>query len=206
MLGGLKIKMIKFQNLNKEEPYLKLKKKHDEAMNKNQKFIEAITISSFSKQNNEINSRYVNLKFVDNNEFIFFSNYDSPKAKEFIEHDQITALFFWNTTNTQIRIKAKIKKKSTEYNQKYFLERSSKKNALAISSKQSQPIDSYQSVIKKYKKSLELDNLKKCPDFWGGYSFTPYYFEFWEGHLTRLNKRDVYKKNDDHWNHYFLQP
>jgi len=198
--------MIKFKNLNKEEPYLKLKQKHDEAMNKNQKLIEAITISSFSKQHNEINSRYVNLKFVDNNEFIFFSNYNSSKAKEFIEHDQITALFFWNSINTQIRIKAKIKKKSTEYNQKYFLERSSEKNALAISSKQSQPIDSYESVIKKYKKSLESDNLNKCPDFWGGYSFIPYYFEFWEGHESRLNKREVYKKSDDSWKNLILQP
>jgi pyridoxamine 5'-phosphate oxidase len=48
--------------------------------------------------------------------------------------------------------------------------------------------------------------LKKCPEFWGGYAFTPYYFEFWEGHQSRLNKREVYKKNDDNWKHLILQP
>jgi pyridoxamine 5'-phosphate oxidase len=198
--------MIKFNNLNQEEPYLKLKQKYDEATNENQKSIEAITISSFSKQYNEVNSRYVNLKFIDNNEFFFFSNYTSPKSQEFIEHNQITALFFWNSTNTQIRIKAKIKKTSSEYNQKYFLDRSQEKNALAISSNQSKPINSYSQVKENYIKSLKNDDLKKCPEFWGGYSFTPYYFEFWEGNESRLNKREAYEQSDDSWRHLILQP
>ena len=35
------------------------------------------------------------------------------------------------------------------------------------------------------------------PDFWGGYSFIPYYFEFWQGHENRLNKRHVFEQQDD---------
>jgi pyridoxamine 5'-phosphate oxidase len=198
--------MIQFNNLKKEEPYLKLMQKYNEAVNKNQKFIEAIAISSFSKQRNEINSRYVNLKFINNKEFIFFSNYNSPKAKEFIEHDQITALFFWSSINTQIRMKAKIKKTSNEFNQKYFFDRPGKKNALAISSNQSIAIKSYDQVKENYNKSLKYDDLKKCPEFWGGYSFIPYYFEFWEGHESRLNKREVYEKSNDSWKRLILQP
>ena len=57
-----------------------------------------------------------------------------------------------------------------------------------------------------YNKSLKNDDLKKCPEFWGGYSFTPYYFEFWEGHESRLNKREAYEKSDDSWKHLILQP
>ena len=53
---------------------------------------------------------------------------------------------------------------------------------------------------------IKNDDLKKCPDYWGGYSFTPYYFEFWEGHESRLNKREVYEKSDDSWKHLILQP
>ena len=70
--------MIKFNNLNQEIPYQLLKNKYDEALNAGQKGIEAISISSFNKEMNEFNSRYVNLKFITNDEFIFFSNYDSP--------------------------------------------------------------------------------------------------------------------------------
>jgi pyridoxamine 5'-phosphate oxidase len=198
--------MIQFNNLNKEKPHLLFKSKYDEAVDAGQKGIEAISISSYNKEINEVDSRYVNLKFITNDEFIFFSNYDSPKASSFNSHNQISALVYWPSTNVQIRIKAKIKKTLNDYNQKYFFDRSEEKNALAISSNQSKPIDSYSQVKENYNKSLKNDNLKKCPEFWGGYSFTPYYFEFWEGHESRLNKREAYEKSDVSWKHLILQP
>jgi len=198
--------MIQFNNLNQEMPYLLFKKKYDEALDASQKNVEAISISSYNKEISEVDSRYVNLKFITNDEFIFFSNYDSPKASSFNSHNQIAALVYWPSINVQIRMRAKIKKTSNEYNQQYFYDRSKEKNALAISSNQSNPIDSYNQVKENYNKSLKNNDLKKCPEFWGGYTFTPYYFEFWEGHESRLNKREVYEKSDDSWKHLILQP
>ena len=198
--------MIQFNNLNQELPFLLLKDKYDEALNAGQKGIEAISISSFNTKTDEVDARYVNLKFITNDEFIFFSNYDSPKASSFITHNQIAALLYWPSINVQIRIKATIKKTPYEYNQQYFFDRSEEKNALAISSNQSKPINSYSQVNENYKKSLKTDDLKKCPEFWGGYAFTPYYFEFWEGHKSRLNKRDIYMTKDKKWEHLILQP
>jgi pyridoxamine 5'-phosphate oxidase len=198
--------MIQFNNLNQEIPYLLFKAKYDEAVDLGQKGIEAISISSYNNHLSEIDSRFVNLKSIENNEFIFFSNYDSPKALSFNSHNQIAALIYWPIINVQIRMKAKIKKTSNIFNQKYFFDRSEEKNALAISSKQSKPIDSYNQVKENYNKCLKNDDLKKCPEFWGGYSFTPYYFEFWEGHESRLNKREAYEKSGDCWKHFILQP
>jgi len=198
--------MIKFNNLNQENPYKLFKEKYEKALNKGQKSIEAISISSFNKELNEVDSRYVNLKFISNDEFIFFSNYDSPKASSFNSHNQIAALIYWPSINVQIRMKAKIKKTSKEYNQKYFFERSEEKNVLAISSNQSKPIDSYSQVKENYNRTLVRDDLKKCPEYWGGFSFIPYYFEFWEGHESRINKREVFDKTDGMWKYSFLQP
>ena len=62
--------MIEFNDLNLEKPY-QLLKKYDEALNAGEKGIEAIIISSFNKEINEVDSRYVNLKFISNDEFIF---------------------------------------------------------------------------------------------------------------------------------------
>ena len=81
--------MIQFNNLNQETPYLFLKDKYDEAVDVGQKGIEAISISSYNKELDEVDSRYVNLKFITNDEFIFFSNYESPKAAAFNSHNQI---------------------------------------------------------------------------------------------------------------------
>lgn len=198
--------MIEFNSLNQEKPYLVFKKKYELAIKTGQKNIEAISISSFNKKNDEVDSRYVNLKFIINDEFIFFSNYNSPKALSFISHNQIAALVYWPSINVQIRMKAKIKKTSKQFNQNYFSDRSEKKNALAISSKQSKKINSYEQVKENFNKSLKDDDLRKCPKHWGGFSFTPYYFEFWEGHESRINKRIVYKKIDKKWEKIIIQP
>ncbi len=198
--------MIKFNKLNQEAPFLLLRKKYDLALEKGQKGIEAISISSFNKIENEVSSRYVNLKFVINDEFIFFSNYNSPKSVAFNSHNQIAALIYWSSINVQIRMTANIKKTSDEFNQKYFFDRAKEKNALAISSNQSKPISSFRQVKEDYQYSLKNDDLRKCPKYWGGYSFTPYEIEFWEGNEFRLNKRNLYKKEKNGWNHYILQP
>ncbi len=198
--------MIEFNNINQEKPYLFFKKKYDEAIKAGQKSIEAISISSFNTNINEVDSRYVNLKFITNDEFIFFSNYNSPKALAFNSHNQIAALFYWSSINVQIRMRAKIKKTTNKYNQKYFFNRLEEKNALAISSNQSKLINSYSQVKENYNKSLKYDDLKKCPEYWGGFSFIPYYFEFWEGHESRINKREVFDKIDGGWKHSYLQP
>ena len=198
--------MIQFNNLNQEMPYQLFKAKYDEAFNSGQKGIEAISVSSFNTKMQEVDSRYVNIKFISNDEFIFFSNYNSPKADSFNSHSQIAALVYWPSINVQIRMRAKIKRTTDEFNQNYFFNRSEEKNALAISSNQSKPIDSYNQVKENYNKSLKNDDLKKCPEFWGGYAFTPYYFEFWEGHESRLNKREAYEKSDYSWKHLIHQP
>ena len=153
-----------------------------------------------------MDSRYVNIKFISNDEFIFFSNYDSPKAAAFNSHNQIAAILYWSSINVQIRMRAQIKKTSKEFNKKYFFNRTEEKNAIAISSNQSKPIESYNQVIENYNKSLNNNDLKKCPEYWGGYSFTPYYFEFWEGHESRINKREVFQKIDGIWKKLILQP
>ena len=198
--------MIKFTNLNQAKPFLILKEKYDEALKINQKNIEAISISSFNKDTNEVDCRYVNLKFIDDDKFIFFSNYNSPKSIAFSSYNQIAATFYWPTANTQIRMKAKIKRTPIDYNNQYFKNRSQDKNALAISSNQSQRIKSYTDVLKKYIEVKKKNSLTACPDYWGGFSFVPYYFEFWEGHDSRLNKRQVFEKTHEGWKDYIIEP
>lgn len=199
--------MIKINRLDKSEPYKIFQDYYNLALSKDQNNIEALSISSFNKSLNEVQSRYVNLKYILGDEWIFFSNYKSEKAKSFNDHQQISALFYWSEIKIQIRIKAIIKKTSKELSDKHFYERSIKKNALAISSNQSKFASSYNEVIRNYEKVLNNKSLLAVrPDYWGGYSFTPYYFEFWEGHESRINKRHVFEKNDNTWKQSMLQP
>ena len=198
--------MIIFRNNINHLPYQKFKKLHDEAIPADEKIIEAVCISSYSNDLKEVDSRYVNLKIVDADSFIFFSNYNSPKAIQFQSHKQVSLAFYWPSINTQIRMKGNIKISPPEISDQHFLNRSDSKNALAIASFQSKKIDSYQSLINKYESILMQNNLSIRPNYWGGFSFIPYFFEFWEGHKNRLNKRETYELQENKWIHSFLQP
>ena len=103
-------------------------------------------------------------------------------------------------------MKAKIFKLDESLSDSYFAKRQNTKNALAISSNQSEPIRSFDIVKQNYLIALEKEDLKKRPEYWGGYRFVPYEFEFWTGHEFRLNKRTQFKLVNEVWEKTFLQP
>ena len=126
---------------------------------------------------------------------------------QFESHDQISALFHWGAINSQVRLKAKINKTSAAFSDNHFQSRTKEKNALAISSNQSESINSFDFVKDNFYKTLaSMDSETKRPEYWGGYSFTPYYFEFWEGHENRLNQRHVFSMDEGSWSESLLQP
>ena len=200
--------MIEFLDNCHSKPFQLLKKYYSESIKSNQIIPEAISISSYDSKNNFVDSRYVNLKFIKENKFIFFSNYKSTKAQQFEDCSErlITALIFWNSINIQIRIRGKISKTSKELSDSHFKKRSLEKNALAIASKQSRKIESYEVFVEKYKKILKNSELSTRPDYWGGYEINPVYIEFWEGNDARINRRQVFELVNNEWKEYYLQP
>ncbi len=198
--------MITFNNLSEDLPYKILKKYYDNALRSKQDQIQAISISSYSDSRKEVDARMVNLKIINEKEMIFFSNYNSPKSLQFESNNKILALIYWSSIDVQIRMRARIFKTSNKFSDEYFQNREIEKNALAISSQQSQEISSYNEVIQNHKNVLKNNDLTKRPNFWGGFSFIPHYFEFWEGHKSRLNKREIYELQNNIWSHAYLQP
>ena len=81
--------MIDLRKIGTDKPHQLLQSFYEEALSSKQNNVEAILIASYSLTRNEVDARYVNLKFIIENDFIFFSNYQYPKAKQFNEHDQI---------------------------------------------------------------------------------------------------------------------
>ena len=204
---GIYSVMINLDKMDVSEPYDIFRKYYEEARKKEQKIIEAISISSYDKKNSIVDSRFVNLKYVINDEWIFFSNYNSPKSIQFKSHEQISAVIFWNSINVQIRMKAKIQKTNSEFSNKHFQSREATKNLLAILSQQSEPVSSYDDFLRNYEKKLSIKHKTITrPEYWGGFSFSPYYFEFWEGHNSRINKRKFYEIENQEWKSGFLQP
>ena len=199
--------MIEIKKISKEKPYKKFLEYYEKALDNNQSMIYAINVSSYDIDSKEVESRMVNLKYIIDNEWTFFSNYQSPKALQFQKHDQISVIFYWDSIDVQIRVKAKVGKSNDNLSDEHFKSRANEKNALAISSMQSSKINSYKNVVDNYNEILaKNDQVSKRPNYWGGFSFVPYYFEFWEGHTNRINKRNAYSLEKEIWKNYYLQP
>lgn len=200
--------MIKIDSKYLSPPIIKFKSLYDQALGLNQNQIEAASICTINKQDGFPESRYVNIKYIKNNNFIFFTNYLSNKGRDIKSNNKCSCLFFWDSINVQIRIKGIINKTDKAFSDNHFKNRSYEKNILSISSSQSQLIHSYDAVKSKYKKIFNENfgkNLKR-PNFWGGYQLIPNYFEFWLGDENRINKREVFKLNKGKWEKHFLEP
>ncbi len=201
--------MIDFQNNFKQSlPTYKFFSLYQEAIKKQQPIPQAVSISSYCQEKRLIDSRFVNLKYVRENEFIFFSNYKSNKAKQFESNPdlKVTMLVYWSSIDVQIRIQGVLSKLHQHESDIHYKKRSKEKNALSTSSNQSSKIEKYEDIVNKYNKTLESNNFDTRPDYWGGYSLKASYFEFWKGHENRINKREVYELEKENWNQYILEP
>jgi pyridoxamine 5'-phosphate oxidase len=140
------------------------------------------------------------LKGIEENKFVFFSNYKSHKGHDVDEINKVCLNFFWPILERQIRIEGTIEKISQARSQEYFYSRPLDSQIGAWASHQSEPLENRAALENRF---LELKNTfgtnVPMPDFWGGYEVTPTYFEFWQGRSSRLHDRIAYTLEEGNW-------
>ncbi|WP_154224467.1 pyridoxamine 5'-phosphate oxidase [Marinicella rhabdoformis] len=140
--------------------------------------------------------RTVLLKSFDERGFVFFTNYQSSKAKELDANPKASILFPWLDLERQVRISGDVEKISAAESFKYFTSRPRGSQLGAWISEQSQVI-SNRSVLKTLLNQVK-EKFKEgeipLPDAWGGYRIKPQQYEFWQGRASRLHDRFRFKK------------
>jgi pyridoxamine 5'-phosphate oxidase len=146
--------------------------------------------------------RTVLLKYFDRSGFVFFTNYESRKARQIAENPQVSLLFLWLPLQRQVQITGIAAKVSTTESLKYFTSRPRGSQIGAWCSQQSSIISSRQLLEMQFEEMKQkfMDGEIPLPSFWGGYRVTPYRFEFWQGRTNRLHDRFVYSGQEpDLW-------
>lgn len=141
--------------------------------------------------------RIVLLKLFDEKGFVFFTNYESRKAKQIAINNRVSLLFPWHGLGRQTKITGTAEKISTAESLKYFATRPRGSQIGAWASEQSQMINS-RSILESMVESMKQKYADKdvpLPPFWGGYRVIPETFEFWQARDNRLHDRFVYHKD-----------
>lgn len=153
-------------------------------------------------------SRIVLLKGIEEQAFVFYTNYHSTKALQ-LKHTPYAALnFHWPQLARQIRIRGKVKRTSKAQSDSYFASRPLSSQLSALASPQSSEIanrevleQSFNQLIDQYKDSPVIR-----PRHWGGYQVIAEEIEFWQGRDNRLHDRVQYVKHRGRWQYRRLAP
>jgi len=145
--------------------------------------------------------RTVLLKYFDHHGFVFFTNYESRKARQIEKNPNVCLLFPWITLERQVIIQGRAEKISAAESLRYFTSRPRESQLGAWVSQQSSVISSRQLLMQKLHEIGEKFKHGEIPlpSFWGGFRIVPETIEFWQGGPARIHDRFLYTKAEDHW-------
>lgn len=190
-----------------KDPVQQFSKWWEEAINSGIDEVNAMTLAT-ADATGKPSARIVLLKGMDENGFVFFTNYNSHKGEDIAANPFASLVFFWKELERQVRIEGTISKVSAEESDAYFNSRPAGSRIGAWASPQSKVIASRQ-VIEKKVQELEKDFDGKTierPQHWGGYVVMPQVIEFWQGRPSRLHDRIRYTKVENGWKIERLAP
>tara|TARA_B100000965_G_scaffold404546_1_gene435595 strand:+ start:1016 stop:1651 length:636 start_codon:yes stop_codon:yes gene_type:complete len=152
--------------------------------------------------------RTVLLKYFDENGFVFFTNYESRKARNIEDNHRAAILFPWIALNRQVSVQGAVRRISKAESFKYFSSRPRESQIGAWVSDQSKAISSrglLEQKLAEMKRKFGQGEIP-LPSFWGGYQIVPERIEFWQGRPHRLHDRFEYLRTESGWAIQRLQP
>lgn len=152
-------------------------------------------------------ARLVLLKGIEQQRFVFYTNYDSRKGQQLANNPFVALTFFWPELERQVRIEGRAEKVAPEISDRYFASRPYQSRLGAWASPQSQIIANKAELIKRAAEyGLKYLTEVPRPPHWGGYAVTPERLEFWQGRPSRLHDRVQYLRQDQQWQISRLAP
>lgn len=196
------------ENGSNDNPFKQFEQWLDEALKQRVNEPTAMLVATVSAEGHP-STRTVLLKELENETFIFFTNYESRKGTQLAGNPYISLSFVWHELERQVHIEGKAEKCTAEVSDNYFATRPYKSRIGARISPQSRIIGSRMQIMQTFaSEALKWVGKEiKRPDNWGGYAVTPTRFEFWQGRESRLHDRIQYTlQPDGSWEKVRLAP
>lgn len=152
-------------------------------------------------------ARIVLLKDVEDETFVFYTNYASRKGHELDARPEACLVFLWSELERQVRIDGRVERVSAQASDEYFASRPLGARLSAWASAQSEPVRDRRALEDALAAvSARFDDHPPRPAHWGGYRVIPASIEFWQGRANRLHDRLRYTGADGGWKIERLAP
>ncbi len=141
--------------------------------------------------------RIVLLKGLDNDRFLFYTNYQSKKGKELQNNPACALTFFWPELERQVRIEGITSRVASEVSDIYFQSRPRESQIGAWASPQSTAVETRDVLEERFRmieKKFEGQPVLERPGHWGGFQVDVQKIEFWQGGPGRMHDRIQYVK------------
>jgi len=155
------------------------------------------------------NVRMVLLKDVEDDAFVFYTNYQSKKAQEIEASGKAAFVMHWKSLRRQIRVRGVTEREEGPKADAYYASRSLKSRLGAWASQQSQPLSSREHLMAEVAKlTVTKGTHPPRPSFWGGFRLRPVEIEFWADGAFRLHDRFRWTRETtlDSWGIQRLNP
>ncbi len=190
-----------------ESPFDQFEKWFSEALKSKVDEPNAMSLATISPDGNP-RTRIVLVKDFSKDGLIFYTNYESAKAKGMEVNKAVSVNFVWHPLQRQINIQGFTEKVDRKVSELYFHSRPRGSQLGALVSPQSKVIAS-RKVLEDRLAELEAQYKNEpipLPENWGGIRIVPTRFEFWQGRDNRLHDRFEYILKNDQWSTQRLAP
>ena len=166
----------------------------------------AMTLATVSKENRP-STRPVLIKGCDERGVVWYTNYESQKARQISKNPWASLQFHWVELERVVRIEGKVEKVSAEESEAYYRSRPLDSRIAAWASPQSEVIADRKALEKRVEEfNQKFGENPPLPPNWGGLRLVPERWEFWQGRKNRLHDRIVYRREKGNWLRERLAP
>lgn len=136
------------------------------------------------------NVRVVLMRGIEDDGFVFYTNYLSAKGRELDGAGKAAFVMHWKSLRRQVRVRGSVTRLDADRSDAYFRSRALQSRIGAWASEQSQPLADRATLMARVAKlSLRLGMNPDRPLHWGGYRIAPVEIEFWADGAFRLHDR-----------------
>lgn len=152
--------------------------------------------------------RTVLVKRMDERGIVFYTNYESAKARDLQMNPRAAAVFVWVSHQRQVRLSGSVSKVGRDETEAYFATRPRESQLGAWASPQSQVMPSRAALDQLADEAAErfAGRDVPAPPHWGGYLLAPDSVEFWQGRVGRLHDRIRFRREGEAWVRERLAP